>query len=292
MVVQDLTQTLTKDITKRMCETLGFYLLDKWWAEQEQKYKEKHSNVPSMKSSSTSSSKPSESKEDSKLPKITRVEDISSFFDKQRESMETGTGLKAGLSGFSGLGFRGSIPKMPSFKKKVTADPSSKTAKKIDDPKDRGSDKKKKISDKRREQEKRREERLKKDETTKSKAEKPEKSEKSDESKKESKKTLSSIYSTLYSDTDESKDTELSDIEAKKSPKIEAEKKFKKKRSSPKPQTSKKKRGSSVSSISESSSSSEQESSEPETESSASVKNQKSVKKVRKIQIQTFAPKY
>ena len=41
VVVQDLTQTLTKDIKKRMCETLGFYLLDKWWAEQEQKYKEK-----------------------------------------------------------------------------------------------------------------------------------------------------------------------------------------------------------------------------------------------------------
>ena len=41
VVVQDLTQTLTKDINKRMCETLGFYLLDKWWAEQEQKYKEK-----------------------------------------------------------------------------------------------------------------------------------------------------------------------------------------------------------------------------------------------------------
>ena len=40
-VVQDLTQTLTKDIKKRMCETLGFYLFEKWWQEQETKYKEK-----------------------------------------------------------------------------------------------------------------------------------------------------------------------------------------------------------------------------------------------------------
>ena len=40
-VVQDLTRILTKDIKKRMCETVAFYHLDKWWMEQETKYKEK-----------------------------------------------------------------------------------------------------------------------------------------------------------------------------------------------------------------------------------------------------------
>ena len=45
-VVQDLTQTLTKDIRKRMCETLGFHLFEKWWQEQEIKYKEKVRFIP------------------------------------------------------------------------------------------------------------------------------------------------------------------------------------------------------------------------------------------------------
>ena len=40
-VVQDLTRILTKDIKKRMCETLAFYHFDKWWQEQELKYKQK-----------------------------------------------------------------------------------------------------------------------------------------------------------------------------------------------------------------------------------------------------------
>ena len=48
------------------------------------------------------------------LPRIPRVEDISSFFDKQRESMETTGSFRSGF----GLGFRGTIPKLPAFKKK------------------------------------------------------------------------------------------------------------------------------------------------------------------------------
>ena len=50
----------------------------------------------------------------SSLPRIPRVEDISSFFDKQRESMETTGSFRSGF----GLGFRGTIPKLPAFKKK------------------------------------------------------------------------------------------------------------------------------------------------------------------------------
>ena len=149
-VVQDLTQTLAKDIRKRMCETLGFHLFEKWWQDQEIKYKEKvlddffrflftfksnietifqHSNVPSTSKSSTSNNKktstpavlemtPKDAVADiaskSSLPRIPRVEDISSFFDKQRESMETTGSFRSGF----GLGFRGTIPKLPAFKKK------------------------------------------------------------------------------------------------------------------------------------------------------------------------------
>ncbi len=37
--VQDLKLTLQKDINKKMCETFAFYMYDKWWQEQEEKYK-------------------------------------------------------------------------------------------------------------------------------------------------------------------------------------------------------------------------------------------------------------
>ena len=238
------------------------------------------SSSTAAKSKSSSSTKPldSSSKVDTsdKVPKITRVEDISSFFDKQRESMETGAGLlKSG--GFSGLGFRGSIPKMPSFKKKVPTESSKSkdknSAKKsaADSSDDGNKDKKKKISDKRREQEKRRQERLKKsdnDHHHKSKSKETKETVKAVTTSDKSKtKTLSSIYSTLYSDTDESKDTELSDLNNdKKVDKVSSdnEKKFKKKkRSSPTTMSkSRKKRASSVSFDDTSSSSSDESESE------------------------------
>lgn len=37
--VNDLKRTLQKDIKKKMCETFAFYMYDKWWQEQEEKYK-------------------------------------------------------------------------------------------------------------------------------------------------------------------------------------------------------------------------------------------------------------
>ena len=53
-----------------------------------------------------------------KIPRIPKVEDISSIFDKQRENMEQGhsRGGAFGKGGSLGLGFRGTIPKLPSFK--------------------------------------------------------------------------------------------------------------------------------------------------------------------------------
>merc|ERR1712083_48743 len=153
-VVQDLTQTLTKDIKKRMCETLGFYLFERWWQEQETKYKEKHSNVPSTTKSTWGNNKklptpalvsetttiPKEiiaSK--SSIPRIPRVEDISSFFDKQRESMETTGSFRSGF----GLGFRGTIPKLPAFKKKPGSESSKKESRKKDYSSDEKDGKKK-----------------------------------------------------------------------------------------------------------------------------------------------------
>lgn len=188
------------------------------------------------------------------LPRIPRVEDISSFFDKQRESMET-TGNRS--SGF-GLGFRGTIPKLPSFKKKPGFEKSSKDEKKKKKSysSDEADEKKKKLNEKRREQEKRREDRLSKD------TKKPEKEKK----KSESGTTISSIYKSLYSDTDESKDTELSDLDLKPAsktkevPKAKVDKKLTKKRSSPPLTKTKKKKASSSTSEEEVSSSSSEDS--------------------------------
>ena len=39
--MKDLKRTLRKDITKRICETFAFLLFEKWWAEEEVKYKSK-----------------------------------------------------------------------------------------------------------------------------------------------------------------------------------------------------------------------------------------------------------
>merc|ERR1712226_1746301 len=60
----DLKQTLSKDITKLICEKYVFYLYDKWWQEQEEKYKEKQSG-----SSSSSRSKKKDEGNNKKLEK-------------------------------------------------------------------------------------------------------------------------------------------------------------------------------------------------------------------------------
>ena len=54
------------------------------------------------------------------LAKIPKNEDISNIFDKQRENIEQGQGTALGgtfgKGGSLGFGFRGTIPKLPSFK--------------------------------------------------------------------------------------------------------------------------------------------------------------------------------
>ena len=53
------------------------------------------------------------------IPRIPKAEDISTLFDKQRENMEQNRGSTFGKGGSLGFGFRGTIPKLPSFKVSV-----------------------------------------------------------------------------------------------------------------------------------------------------------------------------
>lgn len=52
--------------------------------------------------------------------KLSKAEDITNFFDKQRENMDSATnsamGGAFGKGGSLGFSFRGIIPKLPSFK--------------------------------------------------------------------------------------------------------------------------------------------------------------------------------
>lgn len=153
--VKELKRTLRKDITKRMCETYAFYLYDKWWSEQEEKYKSKviqlikskldnlNASLPfqmqRQASKSTSASKPkvdsvltvksesigkTEIKSEEDKSVATKAQDLTSIFDKQREKLESGNtntiGGAFGMGGSLGFGFRGTIPKLPSFKVRNT----------------------------------------------------------------------------------------------------------------------------------------------------------------------------
>ena len=165
--------------------------------------------------------------------------DVTSFFNQQREKMDAGGGSSAmiasafGKGGSLGFGFRGTIPKLPSFKIKT------KTAKRKDGRKSDGESSDdddrsshpgtSRGSGKRREQEKRREQRLREDrerqrrrksddvdgggggggrrERDKSKSKARDRDSKKDDKRehasKDAKKpgrTLESIYSQIYSD--------------------------------------------------------------------------------------------
>ena len=172
--------------------------------------------------------------------RIPRTEDISKLFDRQRENM----GMTKGAPGSSslGFGFRGSIPKLPAFKKKDVP-PTEKLVKSknkdqvVGDSSDEDNTtsknkSSKKYSEKRRDQEKRREDRRKEKESKKKSRETE------DNDKNSSKKvTLGSIFDSLNFDTDESKDTDDEDDKVSvKSDKSKKEKKLKKKKSSPKGQ--------------------------------------------------------
>jgi hypothetical protein len=53
------------------------------------------------------------------LPRIPKAEDLSTLFDQQRQNIEANRGLAGGsfgAGGSLGFGFRGTIPKLPSFK--------------------------------------------------------------------------------------------------------------------------------------------------------------------------------
>ena len=160
--------------------------------------------------------------------------DVTSFFNQQREKMDAGGGSSSmiasafGKGGSLGFGFRGTIPKLPSFKIKKTA--KRKDGRKSDgessDDDDRApsSADRRRGSGKRREQEKRREQRLREErdrhrrrkseddgggsrkdsDRSKSKARSDRGSKDDDlglaKDAKKSGRTLESIYSQIYSD--------------------------------------------------------------------------------------------
>jgi hypothetical protein len=253
-------------------------------------------------------STPTSSKNDSgvaKLPRIPRAEDISTLFDKQRENMETSGGKAA-----FGFGFRGTIPKLPAFKNKAPGQSSSNITSKVsskkhkkdrrhrgeyssDEEADETSKTSKKNSDRRRDQEKRREERRKEKEVEKQTTIKSPTPSTSTASNK--KNTLSSIYSTLYTDTDESKDTDLSDFGKPTSSKKDIQKKKKSSSSSSSPpppppppaktSSSARKKTTSVTSTAGSSSNEEEddESSSKKSESSDEIIPAAKSKKTKKL---------
>lgn len=67
---------------------------------------------------------------DNRVEKVTKADDLNSLFDKQREKLESGTtksgGGALGMGGVLGFGFRGTIPKLPSFKVSKLANASTK----------------------------------------------------------------------------------------------------------------------------------------------------------------------
>ncbi|TRY70386.1 hypothetical protein TCAL_08908 [Tigriopus californicus] len=247
-IVKDLKRTLRKDINKRMCETIAFFLFDKWWQEQEEKYKNRNQRLQSKVDMSASEANritpfvPSKTNAEKAAPKtdsptkLSKAEDITNFFDKQRENMDSATnsamGGAFGKGGSLGFSFRGIIPKLPSFKKKSSmkdrkksaADAKNRSRRDSSDedrenrPSSASSSKHhKKVSDKLKDHEKRREKRL----EHKKKEEQKKRDEEADDKTKpvlstqsssnstvdpKHKKTLSSIYSAIYSASSEDDD--------------------------------------------------------------------------------------
>ncbi|XP_040580169.1 uncharacterized protein Set1 [Lepeophtheirus salmonis] len=123
--VRDLKRTIRRDMSKKIGETFAFNLYDEWWQSKENELKNKRIKSKEKRPSST---KPlaesnklinsSTCEENSEIPK---AEDLTSIFDKQRDlSGVANSGGSFGAGGSLGFGFRGSIPKLPSFKIKPT----------------------------------------------------------------------------------------------------------------------------------------------------------------------------
>lgn len=91
------------------------------------------SSTSSLPSKPTSTEKPDPVDSNSSTPlkefqpsapvTMAKAEDLTSLFDKQREKLESGTAGKGGafgMGGTLGFGFRGTIPKLPSFKVRIS----------------------------------------------------------------------------------------------------------------------------------------------------------------------------
>ncbi|XP_049793284.1 histone-lysine N-methyltransferase SETD1B [Schistocerca nitens] len=97
-VIAELKQILKRDFDKKMVENTAFKSFESWWDEHERKSKVQTNQLDTRDNAGETVS-----------------EKLNSFLDTGRESL----GLDVGLGGFSGLGFRASIPKLPSFRRKI-----------------------------------------------------------------------------------------------------------------------------------------------------------------------------
>ena len=111
IIVSELKELIKKDICKKMVENSAFKIFEKWWDDSERKSKtsaqdERFSTKPHIRSDSRQSGSDWHS--------------VSTIFDNNRtESVNSFNDY-----GFSGLGLRAAIPKMPSFRRQLKKPPS------------------------------------------------------------------------------------------------------------------------------------------------------------------------
>ena len=111
IIVSELKDLIKKDICKKMVESSAFKIYEKWWDDSERKSKTSTNDQRfTTKSHIRSDSKPSGSDwhSVSNMFENNRTESVNSFSDY----------------GFSGLGLRAAIPKMPSFRRILKKPPS------------------------------------------------------------------------------------------------------------------------------------------------------------------------
>jgi len=138
VVENELKSILKKDINKKLCESYAYLLFDKWWSEQETKYKlEQEAELKRKAGTSGTTALIPDRERVVALPRIPKPEDLGNLIEMQRES-----GISTfGAGGSLGLGFRGSIPK---FSRKPEKKPEHSKVPEKPTEKDKTPEKKKK----------------------------------------------------------------------------------------------------------------------------------------------------
>ncbi|GFY66481.1 histone-lysine N-methyltransferase SETD1B-A [Trichonephila inaurata madagascariensis] len=104
-VIKEMKQVMKKDISKKMVEATAFKRFEQWWDEQ----------LHQEKLKSLSGDAPVKTPEKTQPPAFSS---LTALFDKNRSSF--GFGTESGI----GLGLRATMPRMPSFRRKIIKAPS------------------------------------------------------------------------------------------------------------------------------------------------------------------------